>query len=154
VGPRGGRSAEALAARGLACRRRPPGAIAALPDLLEESRAAGMRLNADVRLTDPAAVPEVVGRHALRIVQEALTNARKHAGPAPVDLRIEAAPGQGLTIEVRNPAPVLTTGATQIPGSGTGLVGLTERATLSGGHLEHGLDGQGGFRLRAWLPWP
>jgi signal transduction histidine kinase len=113
-----------------------------------------MRLTADVRLADPAAVPEVVGRHALRIVQEALTNACKHGGPAPVDLRIEGAPGQGLTIEVRNPAPVLTAGATQIPGSGTGLVGLTERATLSGGRLEHGLDGQGGFRHRAWLPWP
>jgi signal transduction histidine kinase len=132
----------------------PQPTLAALPDLLEESRAAGMRLNADVRLAEPAAVPEAVGRHALRIVQEALTNARKHAGSAPVDLRIEGAPGQGLTIEVRNPAPVLTVGATQIPGSGTGLVGLTERATLSGGHLEHGLDGQGDFRLRAWLPWP
>lgn len=132
----------------------PQPTLAALPGLLEESRAAGMRLNADVRLAEPAAVPEAVGRHALRIVQEALTNARKHAGPAPVDLRIEGAPGQGLTIEVRNPAPVLTAGATQIPGSGTGLVGLTERATLSGGRLEHGLDGQGDFRLRAWLPWP
>jgi signal transduction histidine kinase len=132
----------------------PQPTLAALPDLLEESRAAGMRLNADVRLTDPAAVPEVVGRHALRIVQEALTNARKHAGPAPVDLRIEGAPGQGLTIEVRNPAPVLTAGAAQIPGAGTGLVGLTERAALSGGHFEHGLDGHGDFRLRAWLPWP
>jgi signal transduction histidine kinase len=132
----------------------PQPTLAALPDLLAESRAAGMRLNADVRLTDPAAVPEVVGRHALRIVQEALTNARKHAGPAPVDLRIEGAPGQGLTIEVRNPAPVLTAGAMQIPGSGTGLVGLTERAALSGGHLEHGLDGHGDFRLCAWLPWP
>jgi signal transduction histidine kinase len=132
----------------------PQPTLAALPGLLEESRAAGMRLNADVRLAEPAAVPEAVGRHALRIVQEALTNARKHAGEAPVDLRIEGAPGQGLTIEVRNPAPVLTAGTTQIPGSGTGLVGLTERATLSGGHLEHGLDGQGDFRLHAWLPWP
>jgi signal transduction histidine kinase len=132
----------------------PQPTLAALPDLLEESRAAGMRLNADVRLADPAAVPEVVGRHALRIVQEALTNARKHAGRTPVDLRIEGAPGQGLTIEVRNPAPVLTAGAAQIPGSGTGLVGLTERVTLSGGHLEHGPDGQGDFLVRAWLPWP
>jgi signal transduction histidine kinase len=132
----------------------PQPTLAALPDLLEESRAAGMRLNADVRLADPAAVPEVVGRHALRIVQEALTNARKHAGPTQVDLCIEGAPGQGLTIEVRNPAPVLAAGAAQIPGSGTGLVGLTERATLSGGRLEHGLDGHGDFRLRAWLPWP
>jgi signal transduction histidine kinase len=132
----------------------PQPTLAALPGLLEESRAAGMRLNADVRLADPAAVPQVVGRHALRIVQEALTNARKHAGPAPVDLRIDGAPGQGLTIEVRNPAPVLTAGATQIPGAGTGLVGLTERATLSGGHLVHGLDEHGNFLLSAWLPWP
>jgi signal transduction histidine kinase len=132
----------------------PQPTLAALPDLLEESRAAGMQLAADVSVVDLAAVPDVVGRHALRIVQEALTNARKHAGSAPVDLRIDGARGRGLTIEVRNPAPVLTTGTTQIPGSGTGLVGLAERAALSGGTLEHGLDQHGDFRLRAWLPWP
>jgi signal transduction histidine kinase len=132
----------------------PQPTLAALPDLLEESRAAGMHLNADVRVSNPAAVPDTVGRHALRIVQEGLTNARKHAGSAPVDLQIEGAPGDGLTIEVRNPAPVVAARATQIPGSGTGLVGLAERAALSGGELEHGLDGQGEFRLRAWLPWP
>ena len=90
----------------------------------------------------------------MRIVQEALTNARKHAPSAAVDLRIAGAPGDGLTIELRNPMPVPAAGATGIPGSGTGLVGLVERATLSGGHLEHGLDGNGEFRLRAWLPWP
>jgi signal transduction histidine kinase len=132
----------------------PQPTLAALPGLLEESRAAGMRLHADVRVGDLAAVPDAVGRHALRIVQEALTNARKHAAAAPVDLRLEGAPGKGLTIEVRNPAPVLAAGATEIPGSETGLVGLAERATLAGGRLEHGLDERGDFRLRAWLPWP
>ena len=132
----------------------PQPTLAALPELLEESRAAGMRLHADVRVADLAAVPDSVGRHALRIVQEALTNARKHAASAAVDLRLEGAPGDGLTIEVRNPAPVLAAGASEIPGAGTGLVGLAERATLSGGHLEHGLDEAGDFRLRAWLPWP
>ena len=132
----------------------PQPTLAALPELLEESRAAGMRLHADVRVADLAAVPDSVGRHALRIVQEALTNARKHAASFPVDLRVEGAPGEGLTIEVRNPAPVLAAGEPEIPGSGTGLVGLTERATLSGGRLEHGLDESGDFRLRAWLPWP
>ena len=99
-----------------------------------------MRLHADMRVADLAAVPDAVGRHALRIVQEALTNARKHATSAAVELRVEGAPGDGLTIEVRNPVPVLAAGTTQIPGSGTGLVGLAERATLSGGRLEHGLD--------------
>ena len=132
----------------------PQPTLVALPGLLEESRAAGMRLHADVRVADLAAVPDVVGRHALRIVQEALTNARKHAASAEVDLRVEGAPGEGLAIEMRNPAPVLAAGEPEIPGSGTGLVGLAERATLSGGHLEHGLDEDGNFRLRAWLPWP
>jgi signal transduction histidine kinase len=132
----------------------PQPTLAALPGLLEESRAAGMRLHADVRVADLTAVPDAVGRHALRIVQEALTNARKHAASAAVDVRVEGAPGEGLTIEVRNPAPVLAAAATEIPGSGTGLVGLTERASLSGGRLEHGLDEHGDFRLHAWLPWP
>jgi signal transduction histidine kinase len=132
----------------------PQPTLAALPGLLEESRAAGMRLYTDVRIDDLAAVPDTIGRHALRIVQEALTNARKHAPSAAVDLRVAGAPGDGLTIEVRNPVPVLAAGATEIPGSGTGLVGLAERATLSGGHLEHGVDSNGDFRLRAWLPWP
>ena len=132
----------------------PQPTLAALPGLLEESRLAGMRLHADVRVADLAAVPELVGRHALRIVQEALTNARKHAGSAAVELRVEGAPGKGLVIEARNPAPVLATRAPEIPGSGTGLVGLAERVTLSGGHLEHGVDEHGDFQLRAWLPWP
>ena len=132
----------------------PQPTLAALPGLLEESRAAGMRLHAAVRVADLAAVPDAVGRHALRIVQEALTNVHKHAASAAVDLRVQGAPGEGLTIEVRNPAPVVAAGGTGIPGSGTGLVGLAERATLSGGRLEHGRDEHGDFHLRAWLPWP
>jgi len=131
----------------------PQPTLAALPALLEESRAAGMRLHAEVRIPDLAAVPEAVGRSALRIVQEALTNARKHAASATVELVVEGAPGQGLVVEARNPVPVLA-GAPAIPGSGTGLVGLAERATLAGGRLEHGLDEHGDFRLCAWLPWP
>ena len=125
-----------------------------LPGLLEESRAAGMRIRAEVGLPDLAAVPDAIGRHALRIVQEALTNARKRATAAPVELRLDGAPGQGLTIEVRNSTPALATREPKIPGTGAGLLGLAERATLSGGRLEHGLDEHGQFRLHAWPPWP
>jgi signal transduction histidine kinase len=71
-----------------------------------------------------------------------------------VELRLDGAPGHGLTIEVRNPTPALATGGSKIPGTGAGLLGLAERATLSGGRLEHGLDEHGQFRLHAWLPWP
>jgi signal transduction histidine kinase len=134
--------------------RPPQPTLAALPGLLEESRAAGMSIQAEVLLPDLAAVPDAIGRHALRIVQEALTNARKHATAAQVELRLEGAPGHGLTIEVRNPVPVLTTAESKIPGTGAGLLGLVERAALSGGRLEHGLDDHGHFRLHAWLPWP
>ena len=132
----------------------PQPTLAALPGLLEESRAAGMRIQAEVGLPDLAAVPDAIGRHALRIVQEALTNARKHATAAPVELRLDGAPGHGLTIEVRNPVPALATAEPKIPGTGAGLLGLAERATLSGGRFEHGLDEHGQFRLHAWLPWP
>jgi signal transduction histidine kinase len=132
----------------------PQPTLAALPELLEESRAAGMRIRAEVSLPDLAAVPDAIGRHALRIVQEALTNARKHATAAPVELRLDGAPGHGLTIEVRNPVPALATTEQKIPGTGAGLLGLAERATLSGGRLEHGFDDRGDFRLQAWLPWP
>jgi signal transduction histidine kinase len=132
----------------------PQPTLAALPGLLEESRAAGMRVRTEVRLPDLAAVPDAIGRHALRIVQEALTNARKHATSAPVELRLEGAPGHDLEIDVRNPLPALATAEPKIPGTGAGLLGLTERAALSGGRLEHGLDEHGDFRLHAWLPWP
>jgi signal transduction histidine kinase len=93
-----------------------------------------------------------IGRSAYRIVQEGLTNARKHAPGCTVDVAVAGAAGDGLTIEVRNPLPVGVALA-EIPGAGTGIVGLTERVALAGGRLEHGAaDGQ--WRLRAWLPWP
>jgi signal transduction histidine kinase len=132
----------------------PQPTLAALPGLLEESRAAGMRIRAEVGLPDLAVVPDAIGRHALRIVQESLTNARKHATAAPVELRLDGSPGHGLSIEVRNPVPALATAEPKIPGTGAGLLGLAERATLSGGRLEHGYDEHGQFRLNAWLPWP
>ena len=63
---------------------------------------------------------------------------------------VDGAAGSGLTVEVRNP---LVKAAPEIPGAGAGLIGLTERATLAGGRLEHGRT-QDDFRVRAWLPWP
>jgi len=63
-----------------------------------------------------------------------------------------ASPGDGLTVEIRNPSPARAT--TAIPGAGTGIIGLAERASLAGGRLEHGHTPAGEFRLWAWLPWP
>ncbi|MFC0532747.1 sensor histidine kinase [Phytohabitans kaempferiae] len=133
---------------------RPQPTLADLPALIDESRAAGMRVRLDHQVADLAEVPAAVGRNAYRIVQEGLTNARKHAYGSTVDVIVAGAAGGGLSVEVRNPWPVGVPVGPEIPGTGTGLVGLTERATLAGGRLEHGRTPSGDFRLWAWLPWP
>jgi signal transduction histidine kinase len=133
---------------------RPQPTLGDLPALIEESRAAGMRVVFDYVVEADASVPDPTGRNAYRIVQEGLTNARKHAPGAAVEVTVAGAPGQGLSIELRNPLPVGTGGRAAIPGTGTGIVGLVERATLAGGRLEHGRTDSGDYRLSAWLPWP
>ena len=132
---------------------RPQPTLADLPALIDESRAAGMQVRYDWRLPDPASVPAAAGRNTYRIVQEGLTNARKHANGAAVDVTVEGSEGEGLTVEIRNRLP-LGVGAAAIPGTGTGIVGLAERASLAGGRLEHGRTTSGDYRLWAWLPWP
>ncbi|MFE9093228.1 sensor histidine kinase [Streptomyces sp. NPDC007264] len=131
---------------------RPQPTLAALDSLVAESREAGMKVLLDHRVADTASVTASVGRTAYRIAQEGLTNARKHAPGAEVTVTVAGAPGDGLTVTVRNPAPPGE--VPHVPGSGQGLIGLTERANLAGGSLDHGAEADGGFLVRAWLPWP
>jgi signal transduction histidine kinase len=70
---------------------------------------------------------------------------------AEVTVTVAGVPGDGLTISVRNPPP--PGDVPHVPGSGQGLIGLTERATLAGGRFEHGHGEDGGFQVSAWLPW-
>jgi signal transduction histidine kinase len=133
---------------------RPQPTLSDVPALIEESRQAGVQVRFDGELPDPSAVSVATGRSAYRIVQEGLTNARKHARGAAVDVTVEGAAGTGLTIEIRNRLPVGVAAATEIPGTGTGIVGLAERASLAGGRLEHGRTAAGDYRLWVWLPWP
>jgi len=128
----------------------PQPTLADVPALVEESRAAGMRIKARIEL-GAVAPPSAVGRTAYRIVQEGLTNARKHAPGAAVTLTVDAT-GDDLQVEVRSLAPVAVATASPLPGAGTGLIGLAERVTLANGELEHGVDGAGAFVLRARLP--
>lgn len=129
----------------------PQPTLADVSALVTESRQAGMVVHLQDTLADPGAVPGTVSRCAYWVVQEALTNARKHAGGKPVMLALSGRPGVGLTVEVRNPRPA-SASAPLVPGSGTGLIGLTERVRLAGGSLDHHM-GDGEFCLRAWLPW-
>jgi signal transduction histidine kinase len=130
----------------------PQPTLAQLPALIDESRAAGMDVRA--RLDAPE-VGDALGRTVYRIVQEGLTNARKHAPGAAVDVTVEARDDQ-LVVEVLSRRPVAVVAraaADRLPGAGTGLVGLAERVALAGGALEHGPDVAGDFVLRATLPW-
>ncbi|MEU8044312.1 histidine kinase [Micromonospora echinofusca] len=133
---------------------RPQPTLGDLPALVEESRAAGVRVGVRDVVTAGEQVPAAVGRSVYRIVQEGLTNARKHAVGAAVTVDVAGAPGDGLTVEVRNRWPVGGVADPAIPGAGTGLVGIAERVSLAGGRLEYGRDDSGDFRLAAWLPWP
>ena len=128
---------------------RPQPTLGDLPALVTECSAAGMH----VTVTDETsgAPPSTIGRAAYRMVQEALTNARKQAPGAPVSIEVAGSTVQGeLTVRVRN--PLIADGGAHLPGSGTGLVGLAERARLVGGQLEHRAGPQD-FEVEARLPW-
>lgn len=132
---------------------RPQPDLADLARLVTEVRATGGR----IELTGPPdgpPPPAVVGRTAYRIVQEALTNARKHAPGAAVAVRVTGSPAHRLTVEVHNPLPPgAALPAHPSKGGGQGLIGLAERARLVGGDLMAGPTG-GGFQVCAWIPWP
>ncbi|SCG74015.1 sensor histidine kinase [Micromonospora humi] len=95
-------------------------------------------------------VPLVVGTTAARVVQEALTNSLKHAGPGTiVSVDVEVA-GGALLVEVLDSGPVRP--RTRLPASGHGLRGMRERVGLLGGTLVAGATDGGGWRVRVRLP--
>jgi signal transduction histidine kinase len=144
---------------------RPRQDLTDLDELIEEVRGAGTPVHLDNRLTAdgdaaPQTLPAAVNRTAFRLVQEGLTNARKHAPGAEVVVRLDRTSGGELHVWLRNPLPAVPV-RPALPGSRSGLVGLAERVTLSGGRLQHGPRraesctdaGEVGFHLEAWLPW-
>jgi signal transduction histidine kinase len=135
---------------GTGCRPQP--VLADIPRLVEETRDAGTEVLLREAVDQPSEAPPLVARTAYRVIQEGLTNARKHAAGQPVYIAVRGGPSAGLAIEVRN---ALTPQGAAPPGwsGGAGLVGLTERVHLAGGQLDHqAVDGE--FRLHASLPWP
>jgi signal transduction histidine kinase len=129
----------------------PQPVLADLAGLLEEARASGTPIELSGEALLSAGLPPTLSRTAYRVVQEGLTNARKHAPGAAVLVSLEGLPGDRLTIEMRN-AVGRTVEGSGMPGSGTGLIGLTERVRLAGGRLDHRAGEE--FVLSAWLPFP
>ncbi|MFE8951202.1 sensor histidine kinase [Streptomyces althioticus] len=126
--------------------RGPLAGLDGLPDLVGAARLAGARVEHHVRVAGP--VPPAVGAAAYRVVQEALTNVVRHAGPDPA-VRVDLSDRDGVlhigvTDDGTGPGP----GGTP----GFGLVGMRERARSVGGTLDAGPREGGGFRVTAALP--
>jgi signal transduction histidine kinase len=112
-----------------------------------------MAVRAHIDTAGLASLPEALGRTAYRVVQEGLTNSRKHAPGSPVEVTVSANGTAALVVEVVNApgAAVSPVGLRRHEG-GAGLVGLGERLALVGGALEHGQTNDGGYMLRAAVP--
>ena len=124
-----------------------------IPRLIEETRQAGAKIDFEMCVEKPDAAPSALGRDAYRIVQEALTNIRKHARGTAGRVRVTGAADRGLHVSVRNRLPIHPHAGPALPGSGAGLLGLQERVALAGGTLVHGPDGSGDFVVDAELRW-
>lgn len=117
--------------------------------LVEEARTLGLGVEWTDDVDDTTPVPPATGRTVYRIVQEGITNVRKHAPGSVVAIRSSGDPSSGIRVMVANPLGHVRTGT---PGAGLGLVGLRERAELRGGHLVQRTE-DSTFVLEAWLPW-
>jgi signal transduction histidine kinase len=123
-----------------------------LPGLFEQARATGLDLHLEVVGGAPS-LPPGVGLAVHRILQESLTNARRHAGPVPVEVLLHRLPAE-LRLRVSNPLPA-TSATTDAhgPPTGNGTTGIRERVALYGGQVSIGPVG-GRFVVDVCLPVP
>jgi signal transduction histidine kinase len=138
--------------------------LSQLDSLVARARAAGLAVTVTVTGAQRP-LPADVDQAAYRIVQEALTNVSRHAGPACASVHLDYAPqtlsvqvsddgkGDGITSTGTGTGTITSTSTgTRPPGPGLGLVGMRERVSALGGRLQAGPRGDGGFRVRAELP--
>ena len=124
----------------------PQPSLLRIPELVREAAEVGLAV--DVVVTgDPSALPLGLELAAFRIVQESLTNTRRHASATRARVRLDHTP-DSLRIEVTDNGSGLTNGGH----AGHGLAGMRERAALYGGTLDAGPGPSGGFRVSAALP--
>ncbi|MDQ0092790.1 sensor histidine kinase [Paeniglutamicibacter psychrophenolicus] len=138
---------------------RPQPTLDQLEQILADSRAAGTAVNLELEPDTRErldALPQGTGRHLYRIIQEVLTNARRHAPRQEVRLLVGGGGGERLFLRASNRldvGPREAPGPGSPPGSGLGLTGLAERVRLAGGEVQIEPEEQGEFVLKVWLPW-
>ena len=117
--------------------------------LVDQVRAAGLPVELSIE-GDPLELPPGVDLSAYRIVQESLTNALKHAGPARARVSLRYHPGV-LDVEVADDGAGI--GGGEGDGGGHGLAGMRERVSVYGGELDAGPQADGGYAVRVRLPY-
>jgi signal transduction histidine kinase len=127
--------------------RSPQPALDRLPPLVDQVRRAGLPVELVV-LGQPRPLPATVELNAYRIVQEALTNTLKHAGPTRATVTLDYE-GEALRVEVTDEG---ASSEEREPSTGFGLLGMQQRAALLGGQLVAGPEQGHGFRVAARLP--
>jgi signal transduction histidine kinase len=128
---------------------RPQPTYADIAALVDEARTLGLDVDWTDAVDAATPVPPATGRTVYRIVQEGITNVRKHAPGSEVAISSTGDPDTGITVLLANP---IGDRASAAPGAGLGLVGLRERTELRGGRLDQRTEGAT-FVLEAWLPW-
>lgn len=141
-----------LRAEGDAAGLAPQPDVGDIPELVAQVRRAGLPVEMHETGTRRE-VPPGLGLAAYRIVQEALTNTLRHAGPARARVSLTWGPS-ALAIEVDDDGPGAGGNGDRPAGGGHGLAGMAERAALYGGTVETGPRDGGGFRVHAVLPVP
>jgi signal transduction histidine kinase len=134
--------------------RAPVPTLDRLGDLVERARAAGIDVQVEVEppAEDFSRLPRPVDLAAFRIVQESLTNVAKHSDDRAAVVRIRRE-DEGLAVEVLDDGSGQAGGpGDPLPGAGTGIIGMRERAAAAGGRLTAGPRPGRGFAVRAWLP--
>jgi signal transduction histidine kinase len=129
--------------------RSPTWTLARLDDLVSQAAAAGLEVRAETD-GEVRRLPFAVDVAAFRIVQEALTNVTRHAGPATATVRVSYG-DRDLTLQVDDDGRGQQ-GHGREPGSGKGITGMRERAAALGGDLDAAPRPGGGFRVQARLP--
>jgi signal transduction histidine kinase len=128
----------------------PQPGLADLDALLDSARGGGVSVTSRV-IGDSVPPPAGVDLSAYRILQEALSNAMRHAPGSRVDVRV-AYRGDSLELEVHNDAGAHDATPASATGAGHGIIGMRERVAMLGGTLFAGPAAEGGFRVSAVLP--
>ncbi|OZC86499.1 hypothetical protein CH254_18375 [Rhodococcus sp. 06-412-2C] len=133
---------------------RPQPSVDDIAALIEDSEKAGTQVTFVDEMPANLSLPASASRTVHRVIQEGLTNARKHAPGLPVRCGITQVDNE-IRVWLEN--SIGTGGFATVPGSRSGMIGLTERVELAGGRIEYGIARSSVgvvYRLEAWLPCP